>query len=237
MFGWLKRKKRRRDKRFEDIRELLFGDVPLEVWAAGAPAGEPAEPWTSFEAARDAVDRDDPAAAVAALQRVIGSPDLESRQYLQAWHHLRSLGRQPEPEQAKQVLGVVLEVNLEAGLDTLAAYADHSARYINHAGKLIVWDAPEREMSLRIDALLEVADVVVAALEPSDEPRRRALPRLHARLNMLTPSGIHFGEGPFEMLAADRMGGPLITVGTRLMQALIEKAEQADPPAPAAPPA
>jgi hypothetical protein len=40
---------------------------------------------------------------------------------------------------------------------------------------------------------------------------------------MLTPSGQHFGEGPFSTLSTDAMGGPAITAGATLMEALIER--------------
>jgi hypothetical protein len=40
-------------------------------------------------------------------------------------------------------LGVVLEVPSGGAYDTLAAYADGSARYLNFSGKAIFWDAPD----------------------------------------------------------------------------------------------
>ena len=38
-------------------------------------------------------------------------------------------------------------------------------------------------------------------------------------------SGLHFGEGPFDALSADPMGGPLVAADTQLMQAVIEHAQ------------
>jgi hypothetical protein len=43
---------------------------------------------------------------------------------------------------------------------------------------------------------------------------------------MLVPSGLHFGQAPFEVLMGDQMGGPVITAAMQLMQALIAKSEQ-----------
>ncbi|MFN0215438.1 MAG: hypothetical protein ACKVT2_14365 [Saprospiraceae bacterium] len=40
---------------------------------------------------------------------------------------------------------------------------------------------------------------------------------------MLTPSGIHFGQGPFNALSADPMGAALINAGAALIAALTEK--------------
>ena len=37
------------------------------------------------------------------------------------------------------VLGVIVEVGLDEGLDVLASYQDGTARYINYTGKMILW--------------------------------------------------------------------------------------------------
>jgi hypothetical protein len=203
---------------FDEIRDVLFGDAPLELWGASQPG---------FEQARAAQARRDRAATIAALQSVNQTQGLEARQYLQAWHFLRELGVKPDAAQAKEVLGVVLEVHLGAGLDTLAAYADHSARYINQSGKLIVWEADEPQMSTLIDALLEAGQHIAEVIGPSKEPRRGPPPKGHVRLNMLTRSGLHFGEGPFSEFSKDPMAAPTINAGTSLLTALVTRAGQA----------
>jgi len=218
MFGLFKKKP---VNTFDEIRELLFGDVPLADWRPqdGKTHGEP---WTSFESARAALNRGDSKGAVEALRHVLGLPGLESRQCLQAWSGLRELGVQPGADEAKRVHGVVLEVHLKEGLDTLAAYADHTARYINHSDRLLVWekaDAPA--IAGLIDGLIGAGQQIVNVLGPWDQARRPAPLKRHARLNMLTASGLHFGEGPFDALSQDPMGGPIIAAGAGLMKALI----------------
>ena len=44
------------------------------------------------------------------------------------------------------------------------------------------------------------------------------------RLSVLTPSGIHLGQGPVEMLAEDPLGSGAITAGAALMEQVIEVA-------------
>jgi hypothetical protein len=210
---------------FSEIRDLLFGDAPITAWRPMDGKPETTEPWASFAVARAALETGDIRKAVTALQSIVASNRQESRQYLQASHFLRQLGVQPAPERAKQVMGVVVEVQMRTGLDTLAAYADHTARYINHGGRMIVWEAPGNDMAQRIDALLNAGERVAKAIGPWEEPRRGPPPKGHVRLNMLTPSGLHFGEGPLEILSRDPMGGPVIAAGTVLMQALIERAQ------------
>ena len=50
------------------------------------------------------------------------------------------------------------------------------------------------------------------------------------RINFLTPSGLHFGQGPYQNLASDGLGGPVLAAAIRLMQALIGKAGPGQPP-------
>ncbi len=207
------------------IRELLFGDVPLHAWVPSEPTATQNEPWRAFQAALLALRANDGATAVAALRAITGMPGLESRQYLQAWYVLRGLGVEPSPSESKRVLGVVLEVHLDVGLDTLAAYADDTARYINHSGKLIVWDSPEPRMSQLIGTLLRAGQTVANEIGVWEEARRPPPPPSFVRLNMLTPSGLHFGEGPMDALGGDPMGGPVLAAGAALMSALIDRAQ------------
>jgi hypothetical protein len=207
---------------FDEIREALFGDVPLSDWRA-RDGGDAAEPWCSFESARLALAQGDSTGATAVLRRVTNLRELEARQDLQAWHFLRQLGVRPDPNEAKRVRGVVLEVHLQSGLDTLAAYSDHTARYINHGGRLIVWESPDDSIARLIDDLLRAGQRVADLIGPWEERRRPAPPKGHVRLNMLTPSGLHFGEGALDALSVDPMGGPVIAAGTILMKALIER--------------
>jgi hypothetical protein len=222
MFG-ISRKKTKPD--FGEIRELLFGDVPLSEWRSRDQSGDSGEPWSGFVSVRLALEKRQPAAAIDILRQLLSRPNLESRQYLQIWHFLRQVGIQPDGVEAKRVHGVVLEVHLPGGLDTLAAYADRSARYINHGGRLIVWETRDESIDRIIDKVIRVGQTVAETIGPWKEARRPAPAKGYARLNMLTPSGMHFGEGPFDALSRDPMGGAMIAAGAELMQALIARVE------------
>jgi hypothetical protein len=198
-------------------RDMLFGDVPMDVWAT---PGKGAEPWLSFEQVRALMGTGNKAQASATLHAVTVMSGLESRQYLQAWHFLRQLGATPSPDVAKQVLGVVVEASLDVGLDTLAAYADHTARYYNYSGSGVVWEHPNGSLDGVVESVLEAARAIVPHIGPWDGPRRPPPPPGNVRLNMLTPSGVCFGEGPFAVLGGDPMAGRLLGAATGLMQAL-----------------
>ena len=60
---------------------------------------------------------------------------------------------------------------------------------------------------------------------PWDGARPAIPPEGHARINLLVPSGLHFGQGPFDALMRDPMGAPVIASAMQLMQQLIAKTE------------
>jgi hypothetical protein len=153
-------------------------------------------------------------------------PDLESRQYLQAWHFLRELRVFPPTETAKQVLGVVVEVGVDRGLDLVAAYPDHHARYYNFSGAAVVWERPNDSLDKPIDDLLRAATVVVDAIGLWEKEKPSPPPKGQVRINILTPSGLHFGQGSWDALSKDKIGGPVIGLSFQLMQRLIKLAQK-----------
>lgn len=114
----------------DDMREFLYGDVPVALWAGHDLA---------FGSVREALARGDGARARAALHAIVSTPDRPARDYLQAWQELRALGE--VPEEPTQVYGVVVDMPVGRGLDTLAAYQDGTCRYLNHSGKILIWEA------------------------------------------------------------------------------------------------
>jgi hypothetical protein len=148
-------------------------------------------------------------------------PELESRHYLQAYHFLRELGVNAPAESTKDVLGVVVEIGMQKGLDLVAAYADRHARYYNYSGAGVVWERGSSRLDVPIDDLLGLGRAVVQAIGPWKGVRPPAPQKGQARINLLTPSGLHFGQGPLDSLAKDRLGGPVIASAFRLMQELI----------------
>ncbi len=204
------------------IRETLFGDMPLDQWPRDGSSSD-AFPWSTFALARSHLASGSQSAAIACWQEVLQHPGLEPRQYLQAWHFLRQHGQSPSPDTAKQILGVVVEVAMPAGLDLLAAYTDHSARYYNYSGAGVVWEHPDNSLDSTIDQLLESSRQVVAKIGPWEQARPAPPSGGQVRLSFLTPSGLHFGQGPMAALSQDPLGGRVLQSATVLMKALIAK--------------
>jgi hypothetical protein len=196
--------------------------MPFEAWASNVSRGKP---WASFAAAKSALDGGNRQACIQTLTEIVNLQNLEPRHYLQAWHFLRELGVPPPPEKAKELYGVVVEVALNGGLDLVAGYVDFSARYFNYSGAGVVWEVRDATVDKAIQNLLNAGRAVVAKIGPWEKPRPPAPPEGEARINMLVPSGLHFGQGPLRMLAADPLGGPVIASALALMQELIRMQE------------
>lgn len=216
MFNWFKKEKPRQFT----IRDTLFGDMPLAEWVKDDDAS--AEPWVSFVKAGNFLEKGDKSSAAALLQKIAGTPGLESRHYLQAWHFLRQLGINPPADKAKIVYGVVVEVGMKSGADIVAAYADGTARYLNYSGAGVIWERPNDSLDAEIKALLDAGQAVANRIGPWEQARPAAPTEGNVRLNMLTPSGLHFGYGGFETLAKDPMGKAIIDPATQLMLKLTQ---------------
>lgn len=199
------------------VRDTLFGDLPIEHWAKEDNQNEP---WISFFQAKQFLDKKDKKSAIALVQKITEMQNLESRHYVQAWHFLRGLGVNPPADKAKNVYGVIIEVGLEKGADTVAAYTDYTARYINFSGAMVIWEHPNTSLDSQIKTLLEAGQTVANKIGPWEQARPPAPENHNVRLNMLTPSGLHFGYGGFNTLYNDPMGKALIDPATKLMQSL-----------------
>lgn len=203
------------------IRDTLFGDLPISEWPRDSSLS--AEPWASFIQARNYLDKKDKTSAIAVLQKITEMPGLEARHYLQAWHFLRQLGVNPPADKAKLVYGVIVEVGMQKGADTVVAYTDYTARYLNYTGAGVIWEHPDASLDAEIEALLKAGQAVANVIGPWEQERPPAPQGEDVRLNMLTPSGLHFGYGTFQSLWDEPMGRSIIDPATKLMQGLIAK--------------
>jgi len=216
------------------LRDLLFGNCDLDNWPARESNTEPdAEPWRSFVRARNALRSGDPFLAETLWQDIADDPDMESRQVLQAWHFLRSIGVAPPPEIAKRVYGAIAEVAVDEGHDVLAAYADGSVRYLNVSGAAILIEDRIATVEVPAAEMLAIGQSIVNAIGPTDNPLP-PLPNGHSRLTLLTPIGPHFGQGPDGALRADPRAGPFFDAATRTLVAVVALSppDGWDPPGP-----
>lgn len=226
MFNWPKKSAQpSSQEHFAQIRDTLFADDPLAHFVQVRPQAPTDEPRASFNRANLSIEAGDPQTAIEILRGIVEMPKLEPRFYLHAWDALRGLDVEPPPERAKELLGVVIEVGMPKGLDLVAAFPDHCARYYNFSGAAVIWERPNDLLNDAIDRVLNVSLPVVRAIGPWKEARPPAPSNGEVRVNFLTPSGLHFGQGPLAELGRDRMAGPVIAAAFQLMQQLIAQAK------------
>ncbi len=155
------------------------------------------------------------------LQRIVDDNAVETRAKLLAYNWLLTNGHRPEK---KQLLAVIVEVGLDGGLDTLAAYSDGTARYINYTGSMVVWESPNETSNQLIADLFSKSVAIVSQIGPWDDARRPHPAKGTLRLSFLVSDGLYFGEGPVNVLFNDAMAQPALTSATALMQYLTQTA-------------
>ena len=206
----------------DDIRELLFADLPIEKWGEKLLR---ADPQGLFFKANKLLETNQKQEAISILEAVTQMADLESRHHAQAYHFLRSLG-QHESEPTK-LFGVVTEVGIKRnGYDLLAAYTDLKARYYNYSGSAVIWENPDDSLQEEITAVLQMGEEVMKRIGPWKGTRPKPVKRGVVRLNLITSKGLHFGEGPIKGMDTNPLGGGLLNASFVLMEALMKKARK-----------
>jgi len=125
----------------DPIRQGLFASEPMNVFAQRLKLDGKPSPFQTFVEAVGLAISGKKEEAKSCLRSILDRPNLETRITLWVWSALRELGEDPDAKAAKEVLGAVLEMPMRGAYDTLAAYQDGSARYLNFSGAAIFWDA------------------------------------------------------------------------------------------------
>ena len=209
---------------WEEYKSLLFVDQSLEEMVKTHD-----KPDDVFAQAHKYVGEGKPEEAKRVLKRSLNDPEQEVRFRLWIWNALRQLGEKPPPKIADEVQGVVLEIPIENYIDTLAAYSDGRARYVNTQGKggAIIWETTEES---RITAL--VRDLIDAA-EPlvgkaTLIARHRPTEPHVIRVSILTYGGLRMIEVRQDSdLSNDPALTALLDAGTKLFHALLDEHEKA----------
>ena len=151
-------------------------------------------------------------------------PGLESRHYLQAWFFLHRLQVDPPPDESTRVYGVLVDVCLETGTESVVAYADHHARYMNYRGGGFIWEAPDASLNDPVDRLLRACEIVAAQIPPLEQGIPNPPVQVDAvQICILTPGGIRHGIGTFDGWAKNQTGAPIVAAATDLMKSLVDK--------------
>jgi len=161
----------------------------------------------------------DPKASAADLEIIVNDRTHESRVRLLAAYRMREMEVKPA---LKELLGVVIEVGLEDGLDVLAAFNDETARYINFSEKMVIWETSEKTATELIVNLLDAGYTVINKIGTWDKARLPFPENGMVRMTFLVTDGIYFGQGPTNVLFKDPMAAPVLNAGLALMKFLTE---------------
>ncbi len=155
------------------------------------------------------------------LQKIIDDADAEPRIKMLSYNKLALMGQSPHK---KELLGVIVEVGLEEGLDVLASFENGTARYINHTERMIVWEnIDDAEVNQLTKDLFANSRNIVDQIGAWDQARRPAPVKGDLRISFLVSDGLYFGEGPTNVLFNDAMAAPALLKATELMRCLMQR--------------
>jgi hypothetical protein len=207
----------------DKFKNLLFADQSLEEFAAdfkikAAPAKDDFSHY--FALALDNARKGKTDEARKNLKYVLDIPNVETRVQLWAWRALRQFGEKPAAKDGSEVRGVVIEVPIAYGYDTLAVYRDESLRYINYTGKIAVWDAPDDRFSPLIKNILESSQSFINKTPVS--PSRKVVQPGFVLVSILTLNGIYQVEAEYKQITVKHSFIPFIENGGRIIIGLAE---------------
>jgi len=111
----------------------------------------------------------------------------------------------------------------------LATFVDGRIRYINQAGKLAIVEDLPADMKGPQSALVKAGEAAIRKIGPWDKPRRPPPTAGSVRLSFLVSDGLYFGEGPFEAISRDPIGGPVLQAATQLLTAVTRATAKGSP--------
>jgi len=197
----------------DPIRQGLFACQPMNVLVQRLKLDGSPGPLQTFADAAALANSGKKEDAKSRLRSILGFPNLETRIQLWVWSALRELGERPDPKSGTEVLGVVVEMPMRGAYDTLAAYQDGSARYLNFSGAAIFWDARDATIKSLCQRLIGST----ISESPRAVPRQDImLPKSGTQVTLLTRSGMYvISEPPQSVVAA----------GSALMLELMQRAK------------
>jgi hypothetical protein len=162
------------------IYNLLFCDNP-EVLRSSFK-GEPSGPWKTLFS-QEASD--------AELEAIASDEKLETRLRIMAFNALKG----HPAKNSRDILGLILEVGMEGGLETLAIYQDYRVRYINSSEEMLFWETRDPEIDSKIANLLDLSRAVITELNMINQPRPAPPARDKYHLTVVASDGLQLYQG------------------------------------------
>ncbi|HEV3040021.1 MAG TPA: hypothetical protein VHA33_19810 [Candidatus Angelobacter sp.] len=177
----------------DPIRQMLFASQSMKEQLQLIMTDDPANPLKSLADAARLATAGKKEEAKAQIYKMLKLPNLETRIQLLAWSALRELGEEPDEKSGTEVLGAVFERPMKTGYDTLAAYQDGTARYLNFSGSAIFWEVRDATIQWLCQNLMDSA---VSASSRATPRTDISLPKSGTQVTLLTRSGMYVIPDP-----------------------------------------
>jgi len=197
----------------DPIRQALFACQSMEVLLQRLKLDGSTGPFQSFADAVQLAKAGKKEEAKSRFRGILGLPNVETRIQLWVWSALRELGEQPDIKSGEEILGVVMEVPMRGAYDTLAAYRDGSARYLNFSGSAIFWDKPDLQIKSLCEGLIAST---IPERSRAVQRQNTALPKSGTQITLLTRSCMYVISEPPQSV---------INAGLALMLELTQRAK------------
>jgi hypothetical protein len=148
------------------------------------------------------------------LREIINNPVIESRAKLLAY---RQLAEFKDQFIMPDLLGVIVEIGFEEGVDVLAVYLDGTARYINQSGRLFIWETSDQQSEELTRAVFSGASKILDKIGPWEKPRLNPPKSGNARITLLASHQLYFGEAESDTLFNDPLASPAMRAATKLL--------------------
>ncbi|MCL2633141.1 MAG: hypothetical protein FWD34_01360 [Oscillospiraceae bacterium] len=129
-------------------------------------------------------------------------------------------------KRSNELYGVVFQIGLQNGIETLAVYPNREGWYINYTGgaiKLNPLSENEDRLGINplIDALFETAVKTVPGFELPDNNHIPDIITGNLRINLLTGKGLFSAESALNAIVNTSSAGEMFNLGTKILQRLV----------------
>ena len=154
------------------------------------------------------------------LQKIIDDQNADPGIKVLAYNRQLATGYKPGK---KELLGVIVEVGLDGGLDVLASFENGTARYINHTENVLILETTDDEAANKITNELFAFSEYCGSDRPLGQTQTTQFYERKCENHLSVSDGLYFGEGPINTLFNDPMVAPALAKATELMQYLTRK--------------
>jgi hypothetical protein len=155
----------------------------------------------------------------AKVRTIAEDQDEESRIRALAYNWLRAHN---ETVPAGIVLGVIVEISVDHGVDVLAAYADGRVRYINHTGAMSLFEGVPPEIAAGAKAVVASAEDAGGLFKPLQGDR--TAPTRDLRFTILAADGLHTAQGSWKEIGSEPKLDQILNNTIRLLQLVVKTA-------------